>query len=483
MVKKIIQPDSNQEPESPENESIAITPPYDRKVEEATIGCVLIDPDCYIELKGILKPADFYKRRLGWLWQAFENIQDRGEPLDFITIESELTRMGRLEEIGGMPYLTSLLNTSPTSLHALTYSQAVKEFAIKRRMIEAANEIATLAYSPRSTAEQTVTRALEIIQDNTTGTNKRYVVNNASDALAPEEPVKWIVDGLIYDKSVTVLYGEGGAKKTYAAMFLAACVASGSNWGDYKTHKTRVLFIDEENGDSEMHRRAGECLRGALANETADLRYISLAAFHLDDRLDESILTNEIIAQGAGLVIFDSFTEIMTGDENSKQDTQPVFSALRRIVAKTGCAIIIIHHSNKQSGFRGSTVIKNAPDIFIRIDSDLDSNYVNFYVEKNRRDKATKWAMEATWSAGQFYLRSVDQPEKPKTMGKAQTFVIDYLTEHGQSDVNSITGSADTCSAAAARSALYSLASQGFIKRINPSDSDRTPAIYDLVKK
>jgi hypothetical protein len=313
---------------------------------------------------------------------------------------------------------------------------------------------------------------------------ERYVVRDSVYMLEPVKPEKYLVEGLIYEKSITVLYGDGGTKKTWAGLYLGACVASGNPWGDLVTTKTKVLYIDEEMGDSEMHQRGQWCIKGAtLTNDPIDLKYVSLAGFHLDNPHDEEILTNEILAQGAGLVIFDALADLMLGDENSKQDTQPVFNALRRIVEKTGAAIVVIHHTNKTGGQRGSSVIKDAPDIMCKIESDRNSNFINFETEKNRKSKCVKWSMFATWAEDRFYLSHTERQEKPKQLGKAEEYVIRYLTDHGASELKIIMGGADTCSPEGARQAVYALARTNTIHRTNPSDSDKVHAIYDLTNK
>jgi hypothetical protein len=477
--------DNKLPPPEPEEQPDELTapvsiPPHDREAEEATLGSVLIDPDCYPDLVSILDPADFYIRRHGWIWQAFGNLVRRGDPLDFLTIPEELFRMGQLEEIGGPAYLTGLLNQVPSSLHAATYARKVKDVAIKRRLLDIANEIALLAYNPRISAAEASRRAQEAIKENTGGQEKRVTIHDAVYALAPRPPIRWIVEGLIYEKSITVIYGDGGTKKTWASMYLAACVASGAYWGDYKTNKTRVLFIDEENGDDEIAARAAFCIRGALADKNIDLHYISLAAFQLNDPQDELLLTTIIQAQGAGLVILDALADLMSGDENSKQDTQPVFNALRRIAEKTGAAIVVIHHANKNGGHRGSSVIKDAPDILLQVTSDPDSNFVNFKTEKNRKGKGLQWSMFATWTEDRFYLSPVEGQEKGNTQTRSHEYVLRFLADNGASELPVIESSADTCSFNAARQAVYALAAKGKIRRTNPGGK---PAIYELTKQ
>ena len=454
--------------------------PHNKEAEEAVLGAVLIDPACFPRLDAILKPQDFYIIKHWWIWQAFEHLAKAGMPIDFLTVQSELEKTGRLKESGGPAFLTVLMNQTPTSLNAAAYARLVKEQSSRRQILESIRQTAILAGDQKKSHDEILKSLLEAAQKATGSETGRYSVKSGIDALAPRPPIRYLVEGLIYEKSITVIYGDGGTKKTWSSMYLAACVACGARWGDFETHQTKVLFVDEENGESEMATRAAFCIRGALAEKTLDLRYISLAAFHLDNPQDEAILTNEILAQGAGLVIFDALADLMLGDENAKQDTQPVFNALRRITEKTGAAIIVIHHANKQNGFRGSSVIKDAPDILIKVESDEDSHFVNFKTEKNRKGKVVKFSMYATWTEDQFSLSYSETQEKPKTLSNAQEFVIRYLTENGPSEINSIVGAADVCTPIAARNSIYTLVNLKKIYRTNPSETDKVRAIYDL---
>ena len=120
--------------------------PHCREAEEAVLGAVLINPEVYIELSEFLTAEDFFIHRLRFIWQAFERLSARRLPIDALTVSTELEDMSRLEEIGGPAFLTSLLNAVPTSLHAEAYGQIVRAAAIRRKLLAAANQIATLAY-------------------------------------------------------------------------------------------------------------------------------------------------------------------------------------------------------------------------------------------------------------------------------------------------------------------------------------------------
>ena len=120
--------------------------PHAVEAEEAVLGCVLINPDAYFEVSAFLRPDDFYLHKNRWIWNAFVNLHEQRLPIDTITVSEELERNTQLAEAGGTAYLTQLINSVPTSLHAEAYGRLVERESLRRRLIEAATEVAKLAY-------------------------------------------------------------------------------------------------------------------------------------------------------------------------------------------------------------------------------------------------------------------------------------------------------------------------------------------------
>jgi len=127
--------------------------PHSREAEEAVIGAVLINPEAYYDVAQFLKADDFYIHRHRWVWEAFTRLHERRVPIDFLTVTEELDQQGQLAEAGGPAYLTALTNNVPTSLHAEAYGRLVEQTAIRRKMLDAANQIARLAYQEEVTVE------------------------------------------------------------------------------------------------------------------------------------------------------------------------------------------------------------------------------------------------------------------------------------------------------------------------------------------
>ena len=133
--------------------------PQSREAEEALLGAVLINPEAYYDVAQFLRGDDFYIHRHRWVWEAFVRLNEQRTPIDFLTVSEELERTGQLGEVGGAAYLTALVSNVPTSLHAEAYGHLIEQTAVRRRMIEAANRIAKLAYAEDSGLESVMDEA------------------------------------------------------------------------------------------------------------------------------------------------------------------------------------------------------------------------------------------------------------------------------------------------------------------------------------
>ncbi|MGV8049235.1 MAG: replicative DNA helicase [Anaerolineaceae bacterium] len=136
---------------------------YDREMEEALIGAVIINPDVFLDVASILNPEDFYLNRHQWIWEAFRYLFSTAQSFDLLTIKQELEARSHLEDVGGMEYLVGLANQVPSSLHAESYARNINALAIRRRLLASANEIAKLAYRKDYTVETVIDQSEQAI--------------------------------------------------------------------------------------------------------------------------------------------------------------------------------------------------------------------------------------------------------------------------------------------------------------------------------
>ena len=137
--------------------------PQNLEAEEAVLGALLIDPDAILPVATFLRASDFHVQRHGSIYQAMLDLHERHQPADLVTLTDELERCDQLAAVGGSALLTSLINATPTSIHVEYYARIVERTAILRRLIDAAGQIAKLAYRDVDDVDEVVDQAESII--------------------------------------------------------------------------------------------------------------------------------------------------------------------------------------------------------------------------------------------------------------------------------------------------------------------------------
>jgi replicative DNA helicase len=134
-------------------------PPQNLEAEQSTLGSMLLDGVAAERVLEILIPEDFYREAHQRIYASMWDLAEQGEPVDLVTVAEDLRRKRFLDAVGGVAYLTTLLDSVPTAANAEYYARIVEEKGILRRLIEASHEIAGLAYEPSEDVDVTVNQA------------------------------------------------------------------------------------------------------------------------------------------------------------------------------------------------------------------------------------------------------------------------------------------------------------------------------------
>ena len=139
-------------------------PPHDEEAEEAVLGSILIEGDTALSrIAHSLKPNDFYRERNRWTYDACLALFGRSEAINQVTVSHELASQSRLEPSGGPAFLSHLVATVPTSVHAEHYARIVSRSATMRNLISAATEIASLGYQDDADVDATLSSAEDLL--------------------------------------------------------------------------------------------------------------------------------------------------------------------------------------------------------------------------------------------------------------------------------------------------------------------------------
>lgn len=148
-------------------------PPHDTEAEQAVLGSMLTDQDAVVDAIEVLKTEDFYREDNRFIYEAMLNLYSKAEPIDIITVKSELTSMGKFEVIGGIEYLATLPDRVPITSNAIKYVQIVEEKSILRKLIKIANDLIALGYAQNEDIDVIVDQAEKKIFDIMQGKNQK----------------------------------------------------------------------------------------------------------------------------------------------------------------------------------------------------------------------------------------------------------------------------------------------------------------------
>jgi replicative DNA helicase len=346
-----------------ETSRIERLPPQSIEAEEAVLGALLIDPDAIIRVATVLKPEDFYREKNRWIYETALVLHERREPIDFLTVCDELDHREQLDSVGGPAFITSLINAVPTSVHAEYYAHIVERTGTRRRLIEAAGEIAALAYKEEDDVDEVVDRAEQVLF----GVSERRV---ARDLVPIKQVLSEYYDRIEYltrhqgemigiptgfhdlDKilggmqrsDMLILAARPSVGKTSLALSIAHNAA--------KRYQQRVaLFslemsseqvvqrlISAETGINSQRLRRGEIAQdewGRFMKATSDL---AETHFFVDDTPGVSALELRTKARrlhadvGVDLIIVD-YLQLMRGDFRSENRVQEISSISRGLKA------------------------------------------------------------------------------------------------------------------------------------------------------
>ena len=148
-------------------------PPHDTEAEQAVIGSMLTDKDAIIAAIEVLKEEDFYREDNKTIYEAILNLYNRAEPVDIITLKSELAAMGKLDVIGGLEYLAELPEKVPTTANVEKYIKIVEEKSMLRNLIKTANDIIKLGYDETQEVDVLMDQAEKSIFDTIQSKNQK----------------------------------------------------------------------------------------------------------------------------------------------------------------------------------------------------------------------------------------------------------------------------------------------------------------------
>ena len=126
---------------------VAKVMPNNLEVEQAVLGCVLIDPEVSVNIISKVHDYDFYSETHKAIYRAIVKLYDANVTIDILTLTDELEKEGVLASVGGVSYLTTLTNAVPSAANHENYVAILRKNSTLRQLIEACGQVIEKAYN------------------------------------------------------------------------------------------------------------------------------------------------------------------------------------------------------------------------------------------------------------------------------------------------------------------------------------------------
>jgi replicative DNA helicase len=115
--------------------------PHSLDAERTVLGAILIENEAFHHASELLTERDFYREAHRKIFFRMASLASRGDAIDLVTLKEEISRAGELDSVGGVTYLSSLVEGVPRATNVPYYSRIVKDKSVLRNLIAAANRI------------------------------------------------------------------------------------------------------------------------------------------------------------------------------------------------------------------------------------------------------------------------------------------------------------------------------------------------------
>ncbi len=220
-------------------------PPHDLDAEAAVLSAVMVDPLAFDKVSDLLRPEHFYSEAHRRIFEAAVELSSSGKPVDVVQVATWLRDRERLAQVGGMAYLTEVLNAAPAVANVGAYGQTIHEKWRIRSLILACQRVMAQGYAGYGEAQQFIDSAEQAVYD-IARTRESSSVHTLRDVMqetfrritkATERGARIIgistgfdrydrITSGLHDGELTIIAARPGMGKTSLVMNMAVNVAS-----------------------------------------------------------------------------------------------------------------------------------------------------------------------------------------------------------------------------------------------------------------
>ncbi|MFK5948402.1 MAG: replicative DNA helicase [Methylococcales bacterium] len=130
-------------------------PPHSIQAEQSVLGGLMLDNQTWDSVADKVVVEDFYRKDHRLIFTTIEQLAEKQDPFDVITLSEALDAIGELQSVGGLAYLATLAKETPSAANIVAYANIVRDRSVLRQLIHIGTEISDSAFNTegRDTSE------------------------------------------------------------------------------------------------------------------------------------------------------------------------------------------------------------------------------------------------------------------------------------------------------------------------------------------
>ncbi len=415
-------------------------PPQSVDLEEVVLGAMMIDKKGVDEVIDILHPEVFYKDAHRYIYEAIFTLFETSEPVDLLTVSSQLKKDGKLEAVGGDFYLIKLTQKVASSAHIEFHARIILQKYIQRSLIKISNEIIKDAYDEGTDVFDLLDSAESKLYDVTQGNLKRSAetaqnlviqAKKRIEEISNKEGLSGIPSG--FDKvdkltsgwqpsDLVIIAARPGMGKTALTLTMARNMAVNNNIPvaffscEMSSVQLITRLISSETGLSSEKLRTGKLEKHEWEQLNVKVKALEKAPLFIDDTPSLSIFDLRAKARrlasqhGIKLIVID-YLQLMTAGNNKnggnrEQEISTISRNLKALAKELNVPVLALSQLSRAVETRGGSKRPILSDLRESGAIEQDADIVSF-IYRPEYYKIDEW----------------DDEERTPTQGQAE-FII-----------------------------------------------------------
>jgi replicative DNA helicase len=436
-----------------------VLPPQSVETESALLGAMMIEPEAMPQVADILRADDFYERRHQEIFEAMLQLYEKRRPIDIVTVSDNLRNQKKLEDIGGVAYLTQLAQDVPSSAHLITYAEMIASKATLRRLTTAAGKISQLATSSTSGSVEEILDKAEQALFGVSKTHLRTSFTPLSDALTEaferidklhenKGSLRGIATGFheldqklagLQRSDLVIIAARPSMGKTSFALNVALNAAVKHKYavGIFSLEMSKDQLVDRllsaQSGVGAWRLRTGQMRNEDFTQISQAMNELAEASLYIDDSAFMNVMEVRTKARrlqadkGLDLLILDHL-QLMDGkshSDNRVQEMSEISRSLKALAKELNIPVIAISQLSRQvenrpgrlpllSDLRESGSIEQDADVVMFLyrdeyyDKDTDRQHIADLIIAKHRNGPTG-TIELFFNGEQMVFRSIER--------------------------------------------------------------------------